>query len=170
MEETNHTFPLFICYFCDYFDLQEFSMSVLFFHNNNSWLSLPFSRERRYSEESCSISLFPLSSLQRCFLRLLLLYYYFFFLYAIFCHFIGYLVVCLHLKRAFHGLTIAEEILFTDTCKIVFTHCNLFSVGKGVITCSGTSQGLWVSHQRVQTQPAGFSHKHVWRQDVLFLF
>ncbi len=93
-------------------------------------------------------------------------YCYIILFYAIFCYFI----VCLHLKRALHGLTIAEEIVFTDTRKIVFTHCNIFSVGKGVITCSGTSQGLWVSHQRVQTQPAGFCRKHVWRQDVLFLF
>lgn len=88
--------------------------------------------------------------------------------YAIFCHFIGYLVVCFHLKRALHGLTKAEEIVFTDTRKILFKYCNLFSIGEGAITCSGTSPGLWVSHQRVQTQLAGFCRKHVWRQDVLF--
>ncbi len=144
-------------------------MSVLFFHNNNSCLSLLFSRERRYSEESCSIRLLPGSCTEMLPQTLTVIFLLFFFI----CNILSFyrLFGCMFaFKTCIHGLTIAEEIVFTDTCKIVFTHCNLFSVGKGVITCSGTSQGLWVSHQRVQTQPAGFSRKHVWRQDVLFLF
>ncbi len=123
----------------------------------------------RYSEESCSINLFPGSCTEHL-IAAWHSYCYILLFYAIYCHFMGYLVECLRLKRVLHGLTKAEEIVFTDTRKILFTHCKLFSIGKGASTCSGTSQGLWVSHQCVQTQLAGFCCKHVQRQDVLFLF
>lgn len=166
-EEKNHTFPVVSPRpFC--------SHGIILIYTSFPWLPY-FSTIvidgylSRYSEESCSINLFPGSCTEHL-IAAWHSYCYILFFYAIYCHFIGYLVECLRLKRVLHDLTKAEEIVFTDTCKILFTYCKLFSIGKGASTCSGTSQGLWVSHQCVQTQLAGFCCKHVRRQDVFFLF
>lgn len=118
-------FPLFILFSWNYFDLHKFSLTALFFHHSNWWLSLPFSRERRYSEESCSISLFP-GSCTAYLIASWHSYCYIWLFYSIYCHFIGYLVECLHLKRALHGLTKAEEILSQIHARY-FSHTVSFS-------------------------------------------